>query len=186
MNSSEFVRIEQMLQAAFSFLDFSDQMTHQVWSEALQKYDAAEVTFAVKDYIRSESKTPTVHDIVEYTDGIRDRKAREAAANRVLAAKECPAECRRCNDLGYVFFRYPTGIETVKPCDCKAGHERFGKMAFELAERSEDAWTATSKWGGSNQREAYLIRSRYKMVRVQVNDKKDLKVGSVVWQYEEA
>lgn len=179
MTEKELIPIEEMLQANYQFLDFSNPALHGLWYEALKEYAEPDVRSGIKCYIRNESKTPTVHDVLEYVQPHSDQRRMELEHN--LAIRDSgKVNCQKCNDAGYVVINYPTGLETVRPCDCEAGHRQFGPAAFKKIESSSDIVCA--QFGGANAREAQLIASRY---RRHTNDRRKQKGLPPVITYEE-
>ena len=165
MIETEWTELEQMLQANYQFLDFSNPMTHFVWFDALKDYDVIEVRMAVKDYIKKESKTPTVADMVEFILPLRERKQAEREHNRRLVETD-KIECKNCNDVGFIRVFYPTGVEAVRPCDCEAGHRSFGKKVYDiLVRQQEDEFAMCYLYGGKDLAEAVRNKNACKVVR---------------------
>ena len=130
MTEQEFVSIEEILQVNYTFLDFSNDTLHDLWFDMLKNYDYLEVKGGVKNYIREQTKTPTVADIVEYIRPIRQKNLEDRDHNLAVLWANA-VSCRDCNDNGYVIVEYPAGYEKTRPCDCAAGHHRFGEKYWK-------------------------------------------------------
>lgn len=147
MNEREFGNIEQMLQANYQFLDFTNTALHELWYDSLKRFDVIEVKDGVRQYMEIRRETPTLADLISFIRPVREKRIEEHDFNVQLLLKDA-VKCKACKDRGYIMIKYPTGYEAVKPCDCDAGHLRFGQKYFDNV---RDKWTndeVTAYFGG--------------------------------------
>lgn len=180
MTEKELCEIEDMLQANFQFLDFTSDTVHNLWMESLQRYDFAEVRAGAKLYIEEQSKTPTLHDILEYVIPIRQRNMEEAEHNPKVLFDNA-VHCVDCNDNGYVMVLYPSGDEKCRPCDCKAGHHRFGDRYWKnkADHPGMQPWEKQLLFKADTEDHADREMNRYKLVTVKPFEPK----GVIWWKY---
>lgn len=178
MTEIEFSQVEDMLQANYQFLDFTNSALHELWYDSLKRFDVIEVKDGVRKYMEFERTTPTLADLLQYIRPIREKRVEEYEHNVNLLLKDA-VKCKACKDRGYILIRYPTGYEAVKPCDCDAGHLRFGKRYWDNV---RDTWTneeVTAYFGESDPAEA---RNKADKAKVYQSVRKAGK-GLVVWEY---
>lgn len=165
MTEQELIDIEEILQANFQFLDFSNDVLHDLWFDSLKKYDVIEVKAGVKAYIENESKTPTMNDILEYIRPIRKKNIEEHEHNlQVLWANS--VRCPDCNDNGYVIILYPSGYEKLKPCDCEVGHHMFGEKYWKDREGYEMPRWEKAMLFKTDEKNVDREMQRYKLVTI--------------------
>ena len=159
MDEKTMLKIEQMLQSNYQFLDFSSAEGHETWYQMLKPYTNEDALGGVRRYIQSESKTPTIADLIEYITPFSDKRLAEARHNLELMRAN-KVTCKECNDRGYVWIVYPN-YECVRPCGCQAGRSRFGDLAF-TASKTDSAQDLTGKFGGKSDAEAINISKQYR------------------------
>ena len=158
-------------------MDFDNPALHELWYESLKRFDVIEVKDGVRQYMEYERTTPTLADLLQYIRPIREKRVEEYEHNVNLLLKDS-VKCKACKDRGYILVRYPTGYEAVKPCDCDAGHLRFGKRYWDNVRQD---WTndEVQAYFGGNLEEA---REASKKTKVYQSVRKAGK-GLVVWEY---
>lgn len=124
-----------MLSANWNFLDFSDPTTNDVWYEALKPYHEAEVRQGVRDAILNLKNTPVVADVLEFVEAVHNGTLRRQAEENAHKAFSDAVKCKACNDHGYVTIIYPDGTEAIRPCNCTAGHERWGDEVYKFVDK---------------------------------------------------
>ena len=149
MTREEAVRPLAMLRANWPFLDFSDQVTAELWMAAFEPYMEAEVRQGITEAIANISRTPTVADILEYVRAVHDGTRRaEAEAYRNREESES-VNCWECNDHGFVNIIYPNGDEAVRPCNCQTVDRIFGKQTLQDMRKPMPKWKQATLFGES-------------------------------------
>ena len=180
MTEVEMLKIEDMLQANYQFLDFSNSVLHETWFEMLQRFDFVEVREGVKSYMAAESKTPTVHDLLEHIRPIREKNI-ENHEHNVRVMFQNAVRCTDCNDYGYVQIIYPSGYEAIRPCDCQAGHQRFGKHVFEkMGNEDMPVRQKMMLFGIKSEKEFPEEIRKYRIVKYKPGTSKEV----VTWRWE--
>ena len=160
MTREEAVRPLAMLKANWPFLDFSDQVTAELWMAAFEPYMEAEVRQGITEAIANISRTPTVADILEYVRAVHDGTRRaEAEAIRNRDDSET-VNCWNCNDYGFVTIIYPNGDQAVRPCNCQTVDRIFGKQTLQDMRKPMPKWKQAALFGENE------IPSQYELVRV--------------------
>ena len=138
MIAAEFNQIARQLIGAFNML--RDDDSKRVWYEFLKDYEFQDVDRAVKDYISSNTRQPLIADIKDGAES--NKRARKARTVKQAAddwRKMRTVKCPYCNDMGFIYTTYPTGVEEARPCDqCPRGREVY-PWAF-LTPEEKEAW----------------------------------------------
>ena len=159
MDEKTMAKVEAILQSNYQFLDFSSEEGHEIFYQMLKQYTNEDVMEGVRQYIRAESKTPTIADLIEYIQPFSDKRLAEARHNlAILNANK--VNCKECNDRGYVWVIYPN-YECCRPCGCEAGMARFGEMAFKTG-KADPVQDLIGKFGGKTESEAMEISKQYR------------------------
>ena len=98
--------------------------------------------------------------------GWRNLREQQAEKGTRAVFDELPI-CQLCNDHGYVTIIYPTKYSTIRVCNCKAAHERFGDATFEeIGTRPEKEWWLDMQmyFGGRDKAETQAIMRQYELV----------------------
>ena len=162
MDEKTMLKVEQMLQSNYQFLDFSNEEGHDLWFEMLKPYSNDDVIYGIRQYMKTESKTPTIADLIEFIQPINERRIAEARHNlAVLNANK--VNCMECNDRGYVWIQYPR-YECCRPCGCASGIARFGEQTSEENRPYKAAQDLVGKFGGKTEAEAAEMAKQYKKV----------------------
>lgn len=101
--------------------------------------------------------------------GWRNLREQQAEKGTRAVFDELPI-CQLCNDHGYVTIIYPTKYSTIRVCNCKAAHERFGDATFEeINTRPEKEWWLYMQmyFGGKNRAETQEIMNKYVLVELE-------------------
>ena len=117
----------------------------------------------IRDAIREVKKTPVVADLVEYVENVRRRDRRRVEDVNAQQAWTDAVRCKNCNDHGFTTVVYPSGDEVIKPCDCEAGHARFGKNAFGGGNLPR--WKSDLYFGGRDFNDFRLVRVTRRIVK---------------------
>ena len=161
MDEKTMLKVEQMLQSVYQFLDFGSKEGHETWYQMLKQYSNEDALEGTRQYIRAEAKTPTVADLIEYIQPFSDKRLAEARHNlAILNASK--VSCMECNDRGYVWVQYPN-CECCRPCGCESARQRFGDDVFRAAKTDPDR-ELIDRFGGGNAAEAMEIAKRYRKV----------------------
>lgn len=131
---------------------------------ALAQYPVQEVQQGIRNAIRELKKTPVVADIVEYVEDVRRGNRRKAEDVNVRQIFDNAVRCTECNDHGFKTIVYPSGDETIRPCDCVTGHLMFGDNAFKMNEMEMPRWKQDIYFNGRNPGEFKLIRASRRTV----------------------
>ena len=122
MTEIEFSQVEDMLQANYQFLDFTNAALHELWYESLKRFDVIEVKDGVRQYMEYERNTPTLADLLQYIRPIREKRVEEYEHNVNLLLKDS-VKCKACKDRGYILVRFlqdtrPSNRVTVMQVIC--------------------------------------------------------------------
>lgn len=159
MDELTMMKVEQMLQSNYQFLDFSSVETHETWYQMLKPYTNEDVVDGVRVYMQHESKTPTIADLIEYIQPFKEKRFAEARHNLdVLNASR--VTCEKCNGRGYIWIVYPM-YEGVMPCDCESGHSRFGEYVYNR-KMEDPVQRLIDAFGGETEGEALARSKKYR------------------------
>lgn len=139
MTKDEIDKLVRTLKAAFkapAFLASKDDI--DVWFNALNMYEFKDIEAGVNDYILSESRTPTIHDIRERVALARKNRLRSVKAVNVATNSYL---CPKCKDAGFIlYYKDENGnqvdkkdgiYEYMKTCGCAAGAANYPKWYKE-------------------------------------------------------
>lgn len=161
MDEKTMLRVEQMLQANYQFLDFGSKELHETWFQMLKPYTNEDALAGVRQYMKAEAKTPTIADLIEYIQPFSDKRLAEARHNLAIM-NASKVSCKECNDRGYVWVQYPNS-EYCRPCGCEAARQRFGEEVFKAVKTDPDR-ELIDRFGGANAAEAMENAKRYRKV----------------------
>lgn len=160
MTREETARPFAMLKANWPFLDFSDEITAEVWFAAFEPYMEAEVRQGISEAIANIQHTPVVAEVLQYVQDVRNGTRRaEAEAARNRDENDVPA-CWDCNDHGFITIIFPDGTEAVRACNCQAARREFGSAALDYMKKPMPRWKQEQLFGENE------IPSQYQLVRV--------------------
>lgn len=162
MTREESTRPFLMMRANWSFLDFDDSITADLWFDRLEAYPVEEVVEGVKRAISEIDHTPVVAEVLSYVDSVRSRNRQIKADEERMRQESDRVSCWDCHDYGFITVIYPTGYEAVKPCNCQKADQVFGKNAMQKASTGEQMpeWKKDMLFGPNE------IPSQYELVRV--------------------
>ena len=134
MDYREMTTIAEQLRAAYRILNTEAET--QVWYTYLKDFAFDVVNAAVKDYIMTEPRIPSIANIVQYCKDT-EKARRNTARNYDPNAKT--VKCVFCKDRGLIYYQTPTGVIQGRPCDkCEEGRRRY-PWKF-LTEEQKQAW----------------------------------------------
>ena len=139
MTKDEIDKLVRTLKAAFkapAFLSSKDDI--DVWFNALNMFEFKDIESGVNDYILSESRTPTIHDICERVSLARKNRLR---GERVISKATNTYLCPKCKDTGFIlYYKDENGnvvdkkdgiYEYMKTCGCASGATNYPKWYKE-------------------------------------------------------
>ena len=160
MTKDEAMRPFSMMSANWPFMNFSDEITFELWFGSLEHYLLGEVVQGVKDAIDNIQHTPNVAEVREYVEAVRNGNRNRDREAEILRDKSDAVACWECNDHGFINIIFPDGTEAVRACNCQAANRIFGKKVLEDMKQPLPRWKE-EKLFGTNE-----IPSQYKLVRV--------------------
>ena len=161
MTREESKRPFAMLHANWPFIDFSDEVTAEIWFAALEPYLEGEVRKGVSDAIANiQGHAPNVAEIREFVQAVHDGTLRATEEETRNMDQNTPVSCWDCNDYGFVTIIYPNGDEAVRACNCQKASQVFGAKVLERMREPMPKWKQEALFGENE------IPSQYKLVRV--------------------
>lgn len=160
MTKDEAMRPFSMMSANWPFMNFSDEITFELWFGALEGYLLGEVVQGVKDAIDNIQHTPNVAEVREYVENVRTGNRTRAREEELRRDESDSVNCWECNDYGFINIIYPNGDEAVRPCNCQKVDRIFGSKTLEMMRTPMPKWKEEMLFGENE------IRSQYQLVRV--------------------
>ena len=160
MTRDEATRPFMMLSANWNFLRFEDDVTFELWFSQLEPYPIEEVTQGIRNAISEIDHTPVVAEVLSYVRNVREGNRRKRAEEEARRRASESVSCRTCNDYGWVNIIYPTGYETVIPCNCSKARKEFGSEIMDAEPVEMPKWREEMLFGVNE------IPSQYKLIRV--------------------
>lgn len=135
MTDKEWLGMVRLLKSNFRAKDFiPNKETSDDWFNYFNQYSTEDVKLGVTNYIRSEKYAPTIHELSTYCD---EAKSTRRTIEKASTQKEKYVKCLNCLDEGYTLKKYPNGSEELIPCDCAAGHDKYGWLLMTRKERMD-------------------------------------------------
>jgi len=106
----------------FKYLSGMELQTN--WWSYFTNTDDDIMIAAIRKWKLREEKAPTVANIEEIVKVLEHEKARSEYRPINTDPRQTSVSCPICNDHGFLIIKYPTLVEAVRPCSCRAS-ERY-------------------------------------------------------------
>lgn len=170
MTKDEAMRPFGKLSANWPFLRFEDALVFEMWFDALKRFKLEVVEEGVNRAIETLRTTPTVSEVLECVQTVREEQRRADQEFNANLAFQNSVKCTKCNDNGYLNVTYPMGYEYVRPCPCNAGLRMWGPGYFKKQDQLKDVpvplRTVYMLFGGESEELAREEAKKYKEIRI--------------------
>lgn len=126
MRMEDFDGVCNLLRSAYrtvSYLDGDESM--DLFFNALNRYDSRDVWKAVRKVVQESTFVPSIAEIIRETENAERLRLSDERKNHVNQAWSESVKCPKCNDAGFVMIRREDGTDSIRPCNCDTGREKF-------------------------------------------------------------
>lgn len=140
MTNDEYGRVCNILKANFpriTIFDTGDSSSH--FFNVLNRYNFKDTWKGILQCVDNFQYPPSLREIISTIEKAESERRmderRQANASQTWSES---VKCPKCNDAGFVMIRREDGTDSIRPCNCDTGREKF-PWAF----MDDDEWKQT-------------------------------------------
>ncbi len=125
MTDSDFNQIVRLLQSAFREMPYlANRQAADNFFNIINRFDSRDVMKAVRKLVETSQYPPSIAEIIKETEKAESERRLDSKHDINKSWSES-VKCPKCNDAGFVMIRREDGTDSIRPCNCDTGREKF-------------------------------------------------------------